>query len=156
MQFVLIGMPRLATIILLAFGLLHAAASDGAASDGAAGERFVWSVVAIKDGDTLAVMLPGLPAALNPVAVRIRGIDTPESGGRAKCAAERALADLASRFTARAVGGGRQVEFADLRWDKYGGRIDADVWIDGTLLSGRLIAAGLARPYAGGKRAGWC
>lgn len=118
--------------------------------------RYAWQVVGIKDGDTLTVVLPGLPPPLNPVAVRVRSIDTPESGGHAKCASERTLAERATHFTSEAVAMGSRVEFGRPSWDKYGGRIDADVWIDGRLLSDRLVAAGLARHYDGGKRAGWC
>jgi endonuclease YncB( thermonuclease family) len=118
--------------------------------------RFAWQVLAVKDGDTLSVQLPGLPEALNPVAIRVRGIDTPEKGGRAKCTAERELAARATSFTRAWVQRGKRIEFGAPSWDKYGGRIDADVWIDGALLSERLIAAGLARRYDGGKRTGWC
>lgn len=118
--------------------------------------RYAWPVVGIKDGDTLAVHLPGLPPTLNPVAVRVRSVDTPESGGRAKCASERKLAELATRFTRQAISTAHRIEFEEPSWDKYGGRIDADVWIDGRLLSDQLIAAGLARLYDGGKRRSWC
>jgi micrococcal nuclease len=118
--------------------------------------RYAWPVIGIKDGNTLTVNLPGLPAPLNPVAVRLRSVDTPESGGRAKCASERKLAERATLFTRRAVAAARKIEFEQPSWDKYGGRIDADVWIDGKLLSGQLIAAGLARQYDGGKRRSWC
>jgi endonuclease YncB( thermonuclease family) len=118
--------------------------------------RYAWQVVGIKDGDTLSVILPGLPPPLNPVAVRLRGVDTPESGGRAKCASERKLAERATRFTRQAIGSASSTEFERPSWDKYGGRVDADVWVDGKLLSDQLIAAGLARAYDGGKRAGWC
>lgn len=118
--------------------------------------RFTWRVVGIKDGDTLAVHLPGLPAPLNPVAVRLRSVDTPEGGGRAKCETERKLAALATRFTRDAIAAARSIEFGSPSWDKYGGRIDADVWVDGKRLSDQLIAVGLARPYDGGKRAAWC
>ena len=120
------------------------------------GIRFKWQVIGVKDGDTLAVILPGLPTMLNPVGVRLRGVDTPESGGRAKCAGERALAARATRFTHQAVDSAASVEFADPSWDKYGGRIDADVWINDKRLADELVAAGLARRYDGGKRAGWC
>ena len=119
-------------------------------------ERYAWPVIGIKDGDTLTVNLPGLPPALNPVAVRLRSVDTPESGGRAKCASERKLAERATRFTRQAIAAARRIEFEQPSWDKYGGRIDADVWVDGKLLSDQLIAAGLARQYDGGKRRGWC
>lgn len=118
--------------------------------------RYKWQVIGIKDGDTLTVHLPGLPPPLNPVAVRLRSVDTPESGGRAKCASERKLAERATRFTRQAIARSDRIEFASPSWDKYGGRIDADVWVDGRLLSEQLIAAGLARPYDGGKRASWC
>ena len=59
-------------------------------------------------------------------------------------------------FTRQAIGRAGRIEFGQPNWDKYGGRIDAEVWIDDILLSDALIAAGLARPYNGGKRAGWC
>lgn len=119
-------------------------------------DRYLWRVVGIKDGDTLAINLPGLPQPLNPVAVRLRSVDTPESGGRAKCASERRLAERATRFTRDAVASADRIEFEGPTWDKYGGRIDADVWVDGERLADQLIAAGLARRYDGGKRAGWC
>ncbi len=118
--------------------------------------RYAWPVLGIKDGDTLTVNLPGLPPTLNPVAVRLRSVDTPESGGRAKCAGERKLAERATLFTRNAITAARRIEFEEPSWDKYGGRIDADVWVDGKLLSDQLIAAGLARQYDGGKRRGWC
>lgn len=116
----------------------------------------MWKVIGIKDGDTLTVNLPGLPPPLNPVAVRVRDVDAPESGGRARCASERKLAERATRFTRQAVAAAVRVQFGRPSWDKYGGRIDADVWVDGQLLSDKLIAAGLARRYDGGKRAAWC
>jgi len=141
--------------LLIAAGLVAITISPAIGRD-SSGIRFEWQVVGIKDGDTLAVVLPGLPAALNPVGVRLRGVDTPESGGRAKCASERALAARATRFTHQAVTAAENIEFGDPSWDKYGGRIDADVWIDGKRLADRLIAAGLARRYDGGKRPGWC
>src|SRR5262245_46079026 len=85
-----------------------------------AGERarFTWQVIGIKDGDTLSVTLPGLPDPLNPVAVRLRGADAPESGGRAKCASERRLAERATHFTRQAIASARRVEFEEPAWDK--------------------------------------
>jgi micrococcal nuclease len=137
-------------------GLLLAFPCLAQATEGSAAERYSWPVVGIRDGDTIAVEIPGLPATLNPVAIRLRGVDTPESGGRAKCAAERDLARRATGFTQLAIAGGRRIEFTALDWDKYGGRIDAEVWIDGVSLADQLIAAGLARAYDGGRRDGWC
>lgn len=141
-------------VCLIASILLAVPAASQATGDRA--ERYSWPVVGIKDGDTIAVEIPGLPPALNPVAIRLRGVDTPESGGRAKCAAERNLAQRATGFTRRAIKRGRRIEFAMPGWDKYGGRIDAEIWIDDVSLADQLIAAGLARAYDGGKRDGWC
>jgi endonuclease YncB( thermonuclease family) len=137
------------TVLLLAISSAAPAANEHV-------ERYSWPVVGIKDGDTIAVEIPGLPPALNPVAIRLRGVDTPESGGRAKCAAERNLAQRATGFTKRAIKRGQRIEFAKPDWDKYGGRIDAEIWIDGVPLADQLIAAGLARAYDGGKRGSWC
>jgi micrococcal nuclease len=142
--------------VSLLAGLFLALSFAAQAVDGRGAERYSWPVVGVKDGDTIAVEIPGLPATLNPVAIRLRGVDTPESGGRAKCAAERTLARRATGFTKWAIARGRRIEFAMLDWDKYGGRIDAEIWIDGVSLADQLIAAGLARAYDGGKRGGWC
>lgn len=48
------------------------------------------------------------------------------------------------------------VSFCNVKWDKYGGRILAEVHVDGRSLADMLIERGLARPYHGGKRDGWC
>ena len=48
------------------------------------------------------------------------------------------------------------IEFRNLKWDKYGGRILADVYIDGMSYKQEIIEAGLAREYYGGKKIGWC
>jgi micrococcal nuclease len=144
------------SVFALVFLVSFIAAVPPALAEATDHVRFTWRVIGIKDGDTLSVNLPGLPSPLNPVAVRLRSVDTPESGGRAKCASERKLAERATRFTRQAIATARRIEFEQPSWDKYGGRIDADVWVDGDLLSDQLISAGLARRYDGGKRAGWC
>ena len=144
------------SVLKLVFLLSLMVAVPSALAEATDHARFTWQVIGIKDGDTLSVNLPGLPPPLNPVAVRLRRVDTPETGGRAKCASERKLAERASRFTRQAIAKAKHIEFEQPSWDKYGGRIDADVWVDGDLLSDQLIAAGLARRYSGGKRAGWC
>lgn len=122
------------------------------------GARYQWPVVGVIDGDTLKVHLPGLPTELQPVKVRVRGIDTPELHG--KCASEKLAAKKAGAFTRHLVDTAtakkRPIHFSKIDWDKYGGRIDADVAIDGRSLADMLVGAGLARRYDGGKRGGWC
>lgn len=119
-----------------------------------------WPVLGAIDGDTLKVHLPGLPLELQPLKVRVIGIDTPESGGRGKCAAERDLANKATALTRflinEAKAKKKKILFSDIAWDKFGGRVDARVMIGGRSLANTLISAKLARPYDGGKRKGWC
>jgi micrococcal nuclease len=107
-------------------------------------------VLACYDGDTCTVdrdILPGRDR------VRLRNADTPEIKG--KCAAEKHLAQQARAFALQLVG--KVVTLGDVKVDKYARRVDAYVIMpDGRDLGQALIAAGLARPYSGGKRAGWC
>jgi len=145
---------RLFVLIIRAIGLI---AIFVVSIQSVSGDTFYrWPVVGVRDGDTIAVAIPGLPAELNPVGVRARGVDTPESGGRAKCEAERRLGAAASAFTQELITKAHTITFSDVDWDKYGGRIDAVIWVDGQELAALLIAAGLARVYQGGQRIGWC
>lgn len=119
-----------------------------------AGEYLV-PVESVYDGDTFRVVFTGLPSELNPVKIRVRGVDSPERGSP-RCAAERLAAERAREFVERRIG--RQVLIANLEWDKYGGRVDADVYVGPQRLSlaTLLIQNGHARPYNGGRRRGWC
>lgn len=106
------------------------------------------------DGDSLAVRVEvwlGLEVA---TVVRLRGIDAPELAGR--CPDERRRAASAREALAALVAGGA-ISLAGVETDKYGGRVVADV-ADGSgrLLAAALVDAGLARPYDGGRRGGWC
>lgn len=114
-----------------------------------------WPILRIYDGDTFYVAIPSLPPELREVGIRIRGIDTPEIGGKAKCAAEK-LAGHRARLRLEKLLKSGPVAFRDLGLDKYGGRIDAAVTAGGIDIARAMIASGLARPYSGGKRAGWC
>ena len=87
--------------------------------------------------------------------VRLRGVDTPEQDGRAKCPEERATGRAATMFTSRALAGARVVSVRNPTWGKWGGRVVADLILDGRSLSGMLIAAGYGRPYSGGERKSW-
>lgn len=118
-----------------------------------------WTPARAVDGDTVAYWpVPALPAPLDahPLSVRVRGVDCPESGARARCAWE------AERGAAAAQ---RAAEFLDATavvtvcgWDKYGGRVLGDVVRpDGLRLSEALLVDGLCEPYNGrGARRAWC
>ena len=67
-----------------------------------------WPIVKVVDGDTLKVdARADMPPELARLHVRLRGVDTPEKGGRAKCDAERRAGRAATAFTAAAVAGAR-------------------------------------------------
>lgn len=100
------------------------------------------------DGDTLEDMA-------TDITYRIVNIDTPETGGRAQCSAERALGDRATETARSLVGHADDVEMRPTgRIDRYG-RTIAYVLIDGRDLGETLIAEGLARPWRG-RREPWC
>ena len=106
------------------------------------------------DGDTCYVVAKTLPDTLRNMSIRILGIDTPEI--RADCIEEKDLALQGRAFANDMFRNADTIEFRNLKWDKYGGRILADVYIDGMSYKHEIIEAGLAREYDGGKKLGWC
>ncbi len=118
--------------------------------------RYTYEVVGIYDGDTFYIKMTGLPPELQRIGVRVRGIDTAEMKG--KCEVEKRTAAGAKLYTTRMLKlSGNKVILQGLKWDKYGGRVDADVYLmNGQKLADNMIMQGYARPYNGGKRAGWC
>ena len=113
---------------------------------------FAALVLSVTDGDTFRARIPVWEDVDVVTAVRIRGIDTPEIRG--KCPAEKAAALAAKeRLTALLNG---SVQLLHVEPDKFAGRVDADVTVDGKPVAAILIAEGLARPYTGGARQGWC
>ena len=118
---------------------------------------YAWPVVRVVDGDTVAVDASAdLPSELADLRVRLRGVDTPEKGWRAKCDSERDAGQAATEFTETAVAGASTIVVRNLEWGKWGGRVVADLVLDGHSLSESLIAAGHGRAYDGGKRGSWC
>lgn len=106
------------------------------------------------DGDTCYVWANSLPEPLNKMSVRILGIDTPEIKG--ECKEEKELALKGRELANSLFRNAKSIEFKNLQWDKYGGRILVDVEIDGKNYADQVIEAGLARPYFGGKKESWC
>jgi len=116
-----------------------------------------YEITRVIDGDTVEIAVDFLPAPLPPkLSIRVMGIDTPEKAPRAQCDAEAALARKASAFTKDAVANAKEIDVQILRWDKYGGRALADVFLDHQSLAQSLISAGLARPYKGDAKQSWC
>jgi len=100
------------------------------------------------DGDTVQVLGGG-------ERVRLLGIDTPEVGAGARCAAEHEAAEAAKRAPRTLVQASRNIRIQRSgRKDRYG-RTLANVLLDGRDLGASLIALGHARPWRG-RREPWC
>lgn len=141
---------------------------------------FPVDVLSVLDGDTVEVRFRDGPCGKGPcpgseLSVRILGIDAPEvhrcgtgrrgqsSSGGASCAmcdAEWQLGKQAFAVTKGLVSN-RAARVTDLRPDKYGGRIvanlevfDGGAWVQ---VAKTLLDANLAVPYAGKKKTKlWC
>jgi len=115
-------------------------------------------VTKVTDGDTIRVDASSwvLPELGDTIGIRIMGIDTPEKGGRAKCDAEAELGEKATEFAKSVIAVGDTVQVEVIKWDKFGGRIDAVVLVDGQNFGQMQIDRGLAKPYDGGTKESWC
>ena len=110
-------------------------------------------MVNVYDGDTLTVDAHPWPQITLRVSVRLHGIDTPEIRG--KCPSEKEDAQRAKDRTQSLVG--TKVILSKIFLGKYAGRVVANVAnSDGIDVAQALIVEGLARPYDGGARPGWC
>lgn len=110
-------------------------------------------VVHVVDGDTFEARAAIWLGQSIEVRVRIAGADAPEL--HARCDEERARAEAARDRLIHRIEGA-QVRLSQVHYDKYGGRVDATVRDSSGDVGAALIAAGLARPYHGGRRSGWC
>ena len=118
---------------------------------------YSWPVVRVVDGDTVKVDASAdMPPELASIAIRLRGVDTPEKGRWAKCDAEKEASAAATAFTKRAISEAGSIFVRDPSWGKWGGRVIANLILDGRPLSALLIEAGHGRAYDGGKRGSWC
>jgi endonuclease YncB( thermonuclease family) len=111
-------------------------------------------VLRVLDGDTFEARVHLWPGLDVTTKVRLLGIDTPEL--KARCPAEREKAE-AARAALTAILAEGAVEITQVKLDKFGGRVDADASTRQTPnVSAAMLAKGLARNYAGGRRETWC
>jgi len=110
-------------------------------------------VTHVVDGDTFEALASIWLGQTITVRIRIAGIDAPEL--RARCESEYGRAVAARDYLIKRIEGG-EVRLSAVRYDKYGGRIDADVADTRGSISTAMIKAGLARAYYGERRDGWC
>ena len=109
----------------------------------------------VVDGDTIAILKNKPDLSTFPLSIRIQNIDTPEIKG--KCEAEKAKAKEAKLFVQKLINDPKnKITYTIAGWDKYGGRVLGNVFIDGKSLSELMIAKGLAREYHGEAKSSWC
>ena len=127
------------------------------ASPAHAQEFYVYKPVKITDGDTIKLDVSKESPLIKKLglSVRIKGIDTPEKGSKAKCDKENALGQQATKFTTELVGN-KELLLSEVKNDKYGGRIVATVKVGGVDIAQELLKKGLARVYNGEKKKSWC
>lgn len=119
--------------------------------------RYSWEVLRVIDGDTVEIEAPYLPPPLaQKLSIRVYGVDTPEKGWRGQCDKEKALGAAASKFTQDLVNNAQTIMVELRKWDKFGGRVLGDLWIDGKSLTALLIENGYAREYHGEAKQSWC
>lgn len=140
-------MKKVFFAMAMAFGLTGAASAN----------PYDYKVIRVIDGDTVVVEAPWIPIELKQeISIRILGIDTPEKGGRAQCAKEAKLGADATAFAKTVIKPGQIVQVNLIQWDKFGGRVNATISVNGEDFAQMQIDRGLARPYNGEKKKSWC
>lgn len=109
-----------------------------------------FEVVKVRDGDTFVINISNIPDVFgSEIAVRIRGIDTPEKNDSRENIKKIALE--AHRELEKLLLSAKNIELYDLGRDKYF-RLLASVKADGVDVGQYLITKGLAKKYNGGKK----
>ena len=145
-------MKKIISVLLISFIGLNANAQKTPQ-----GVTYDANILRVSDGDTIVIAAPFLPQPLKPeLAIRIYGVDTPEKGFRAKCPAEEAKGQAASKFTKDAVAAAQKRQVTLYAWDKFGGRVLGDILLNGQSLRAMLIQNGFAREYFGEAKQSWC
>lgn len=109
----------------------------------------------VHDGDTIITHVDVLPKPLNKMYIRIANIDTPELHG--KCPDEIERSKKAKDRLKELANGVDSMTIKNYHWDKYGGRITADIYIKGVNVGELMIKENLAHPFTGKeKKQPWC
>lgn len=107
-------------------------------------------VLRVVDGDTVQMFCGGRGL----FRARLTGFDAPELFSP-KCMSERIAAFRAKWALRRIIFSAERMTLVFRGTDRYGRRLVA-MMLDGRPVAARMIAAGHARAYAGGRRKGWC
>lgn len=109
-----------------------------------------FTIIKVRDGDTFMINIPNIPDVFGKnIAVRIRGIDTPElNDSREEI---RKISIQAKEELEKLLLNGKKITLYNLGRDKYF-RLLASVKVDNVDVSEYLIKKGLAKKYNGGKK----
>jgi endonuclease YncB( thermonuclease family) len=111
-------------------------------------------ILHVIDGDTVEARVAVWMGQDIVTKVRLRGIDAPEIKGA--CGQERDRA-VAARDALVRLAQGHAMRLTEIGPDKYFGRVVARLSdSSGRDAGAALMQAGLARPYEGRRRDGWC
>ena len=120
-----------------------------------------FTIVKVRDGDTFIINIPNIPDVFGKnIAVRIRGIDTPELNDKREEIRKisiQAKEELEKLLTSGDAYSGQKpkVILYNLGRDKYF-RLLASVKVGNVDIAEYLIKKGLAKSYDGGKKFGEC
>lgn len=109
-----------------------------------------FTIIKVRDGDTFMINIPNIPDVFGKnIAVRIRGIDTPElNDSREEI---RKISIQAKEELEKLLMNAKNITLYNLGRDKYF-RLLASVKVDNVDVSEYLIKKGLAKKYNGGKK----
>lgn len=110
-------------------------------------------VVRVIDGDSIVLNVAIWPGLTKQISLRLDKVNTPEKRGAPEC--EKIAAAKATEFTKAWLGNGN-VTVSGVHLGKFAGRALGRISRGGEDLGEALVAAGLARPYDGGRRETWC
>lgn len=112
-----------------------------------------FTVVKVRDGDTFIIDIPNIPDVFGKnIAVRIRGIDTPELNDKRE--EIRKISIQAKEELEKLLTSGQKVVLYNLGRDKYF-RLLASVKVGNIDVAEYLIKKGLAKSYDGCVKTSW-
>lgn len=112
-----------------------------------------FEIVKVRDGDTFIINIKNIPDVFGEeIAVRIRGIDTPELNDKRE--EIRNIAIKAKEELEKLFNNGNKIILYNLGRDKYF-RLLASVKVGDIEVSEYLIKKGLAKKYNGGTKESW-
>lgn len=129
-------------ILLLIFNIAYSQTYRGEITD--------FELVRVRDGDTFVINIEGIPEVFGKeIAIRIRGIDTPEKNDERE--EIRSIAIAAKEELEKLLYSNEKITLYNLGRDKYF-RLLASVKVGNIDAAEYLIKKGLAKKYNGGKK----